>query len=582
VKSNEFEQVKSMILSLKIGKLGLIRILFGCVSATYFYLNTIASLDLTSGGHVLFMDERITFDGVSNILHPSSLQDWLASVVDGDDQRYGRIIWNLAAIFSWGPEMVYGETGQIFATRTLQALLIFFAALLFSRIYPKSPLTNLFIFSIILFFPFSSYYSTMPKPEPLMIFLISLFLFLYKRRKSNSKTMFVILGILVGVKISGIVFALFGLILLTNNVKNRIEFIKSNLHLMLIGFVISVPLFVIYLPLYFCTRKIYYKHFRCKGLIYSLLYTLIQLSQILLVDVIASKILGKKIFIGWLQWTVFGTKHGSDSDEINALSWFKYFYTNWSDSIIIPSLILLFGLTALVLNINHISRSQSREFFIRFEIYIFTCGSGLTSLAIVFFGIDRLWGMYLYIPLLLILVGSIWALTEGLEKRSKTSGADQLLRSVFILLLIGLLFKAGTEATGKYLVLSTRTQTNSYEIASKDYMFMQTYLNQSKSLGSKVEVLIDPLMFVPTSREGFTFKNFWGPVLDFEDADIVILDKVHLPENSVNQSEIDFFKANVLDTPSFCNFEFCYVEDGNLPSGGIILKRVRGSGVIAP
>jgi hypothetical protein len=528
------------------------------------------------------MDERITFDGVSNILHPNSPLEWLSSVVDGGDQRYGRIIWNLSAIFSWGPEMAYGEAGQIFATRTLQTLLIFFSALLFSRIYLEFPVINLSIFSLILFFPYSSYYATMPKPEPLMIFIVSLFLFLHRRRKSNSKAMFIILGVLVGVKISAIVFALYGLVLLSYNVKNRIQFVIKNLHLMLIGFVISVPLFVIYLPSFLCIRNIYYKYFRRKSLIVSLLYSFIQVCQLFLVDYIVSIILGKKIFAGWLQWTVLGTKHGSDRDEVTALSWLKYFYTTWSSSILISSLISFFVLLALVSNINIMARTKTKDFLKRFELYIFTCGSGLASLAIVFFGIDRLWGMYLYVPLLLIVIGSIWAISESLHQRTKSSGADKLLRSVFIGLIIVMQLKTGAQAIGNYLVLSVRTDTASYEIASKDYSFVQSYLSESKSTGSQVKVLIDPLMFVPASREGFTFNEFWGPILDFEEADIVILDLSHLPENSKYQNEIDFFKTNVADTPSFCGFKFCYIKDKHLPSGGIILKRVRVNGSIQP
>ena len=65
----------------------------------------------------LFMDERISFDGVSNILHPNGVSDFIWSITDGGDHRYGRIFWNSIAIFVFLPEYFLGEFGQIFFTR---------------------------------------------------------------------------------------------------------------------------------------------------------------------------------------------------------------------------------------------------------------------------------------------------------------------------------------------------------------------------------------------------------------------------------------------------------------------------------
>jgi len=55
------------------------------------------------------MDERITFDGVRNILHPDSLRHFIWSVFDGGDHRYGRSLWNSMAIFSFVPRFEWYE-----------------------------------------------------------------------------------------------------------------------------------------------------------------------------------------------------------------------------------------------------------------------------------------------------------------------------------------------------------------------------------------------------------------------------------------------------------------------------------------
>ncbi|MCK9799076.1 hypothetical protein M1B34_15510 [Pseudomonas sp. MAFF 302030] len=86
----------------------------------FIYLATLANIDLADGRFVLFMDERITFDGVTRILHPDGIVNFFESVINGGDHRYGRILWNSIAVFSMVPEKLFGEFGQIFSTRMLQ------------------------------------------------------------------------------------------------------------------------------------------------------------------------------------------------------------------------------------------------------------------------------------------------------------------------------------------------------------------------------------------------------------------------------------------------------------------------------
>ena len=90
----------------------------------YIALATWANKDLSEGRFALFMDERITFDGVRRILYPESITDFMLSIVHGGDHRYGRSLWNSIALFSFIPERIWGVTGQIIASRMTQAIIL--------------------------------------------------------------------------------------------------------------------------------------------------------------------------------------------------------------------------------------------------------------------------------------------------------------------------------------------------------------------------------------------------------------------------------------------------------------------------
>ena len=86
----------------------------------YVFLATLANFDLTDGRFALYMDERITFDGVQRILYPESFAAFVQSVIDGGDHRYGRALWNSMAAASFLPSYIFGDQGQIIASRMLQ------------------------------------------------------------------------------------------------------------------------------------------------------------------------------------------------------------------------------------------------------------------------------------------------------------------------------------------------------------------------------------------------------------------------------------------------------------------------------
>ena len=87
--------------------------------------------------------------------------------------------------------------------------------------------------------PYSFYYATMPKPEPLL--LITLFGYFYFFKKEKYNLSFIFAGLSVGVKISALVIVIpfFLLDYINNNNYSFANFLKN-----IIGFVLANPIFL--------------------------------------------------------------------------------------------------------------------------------------------------------------------------------------------------------------------------------------------------------------------------------------------------------------------------------------------------
>lgn len=159
--------------------------LIACVAVLVFYvrLAILANSDLAAGRFVLFMDERITFDGVKNILHPTDLEQFFYSIFDGGDHRYGRSLWNSVAIFSAIPEKIFGASGQIVATRILQVILIISSYCVIAFGILRSWFLRFVLLFVMLTIPYSDYYVTMPKPEPLQLLFLTIFSYFFCKKK---------------------------------------------------------------------------------------------------------------------------------------------------------------------------------------------------------------------------------------------------------------------------------------------------------------------------------------------------------------------------------------------------------------
>jgi hypothetical protein len=186
--------------------LGLVLIASALLVALYF--TTKANLDLTEGRYALHGDERITFDGVRKLLHPGDLLTFIDTVIDGKDTPYphiyGRILWNISAIFAFLPERLWGVSGQIIATRFTHAIiqLLAYGLLVFTliRFWILRGLALLLLVAL----PYTAYFATMPKPEPIQLLCLALFLAFSAKNQFRFGYYWVFLGLAFGAKISAL------------------------------------------------------------------------------------------------------------------------------------------------------------------------------------------------------------------------------------------------------------------------------------------------------------------------------------------------------------------------------------------
>lgn len=161
-----------------------------------------ANTDLAEGRYALFMDERITFDGVRTLLHPKSIRSLIDSVIDGGDHRYGRILWNASAFFSLLPERAWGIGGQIVSTRLTYSIIQLAAYWIFIFSFIKNWTLRGVGLLLLVALPYSAYFATMPKPEPIQALFLAFFLAIAAKKSFQFGYYWLFLGLAFGAKVS--------------------------------------------------------------------------------------------------------------------------------------------------------------------------------------------------------------------------------------------------------------------------------------------------------------------------------------------------------------------------------------------
>jgi hypothetical protein len=523
----------------------------GSCLSLFIYLN---SQNLI-GPQSLFMDEKLIYDGVINILEPTNFKSFIQAVIDGGDQRYGRLLWNLIALFSFVPYKIWGVTAIIFIERMVGAIALAIAFFILARLYVKTTTYRVILLIALFTLPFSVYYATTPKPEPLMLLFLSLFLLRIFRTQNLYGRQWIFLGMVVGLKISGF-FILIAICFFCflDSVRKGIFPSKSKLLTTLasfmIGISISIPsLFImgiLGLGLLLLSNSDLSKFSRASSLI------LLFLVLILTVRISLSSART------YLAWTFGGTSHGSDSDSIDIVSWGAYIFKTYFNS---SSIILLFYLVLFIWGLQRLF--AKRKFQALEPIFIGIFLLILTILPILLF-VDRLWGFYLWIGFVFLVC--VFA------RIMELSSINAIRLSSGLLIWIFFMTYQGNNPVSSFQVEASNISNveNSPEFKIQQIRYnkiSQILTTVSMEQDLVFRVAYDPLLWVPASTNEFSINLFWGPFTNWqENYDLIVLSSVHM-SNEIGPAnreipqrllEIRGLKENVIGSNDDCKRKFCY------------------------
>ncbi len=540
-----------------------------------------ANTDLIDGRFALFMDERLSFDGVANILHPTGIKAFIYAVLDGGDQRYGRILWNALALFSFLPESIWGQTGQIVASRLFGAILMAAGVLLFSFFTLRSWSTRLTLTLAALTMPFASYYASMPKPEPMQLFLLLLFSTLYVRSNLAFGWHWILLGLAFGAKIATLpallVFisasVLAGLAVPDEAGKRPDAALQSALT-GAIGLGLAVP---ILLPaMLFLAAGLASVRWASQR---YLMPNVVALSGYACTAV-AMVALFYQTFYRWIDFTFLNTKHGADSDSITSFSWISYFFRHWLDMPFAWG-VGLFTTIAVFTGVHAILALRP-PFDLRRLGGLAIAGAGLAMNLAIFVGAKRLWGFYLYPGTVLMFAGVMVVVDQGLQgsRLSRlTSGA------VAPALLVSSALYWVPGALQAFQTLALRTTDKEYAEQMISYKAITALLNGfDQNRTPPVRVLIHPYNFMPANTTAYTVTEFWGPYTRWDDnPEVIVLGLENTPRGKIlGPASPDYqsyrleragYERHVVEKGQPCRAAPCYEIQTVLANGGEILLR---------
>ena len=605
-------------------------ILFIGLTIFYIVLATLANADLTAGRFAINMDERIIYDGVENILHPiqvkrfvwyvssvdnkghgdyletvdSRLKNFFWSVFDGGDHRYGRSLWNVIAMFSFLPEIFFGESGQIFTERMIEVVFLLSAFILLTVTFLRHWALRFLLLVALLTMPYTEYFMSQPKPEPLQILFIAVFLNFFQKNEMRLQGYYwIFLGLAFGTKISTLPVIVVVLFAASLKYFPNIDFKKmvsefiGALGFFLLGLAISVP---ILLPNIAVSIIIYRAMDRYMLVTQNWLLKLGLVTSLVIINpVIAFVLYSKfKLITGLTIWggsTFLNTKHGRDASNVGFSDWIDHFLYDW---MIAPIAIttLLIALSSVQTLRFVIQKAESRLFscWLNSTAPIFVMLSGFAlNLAICLFT-HRLWGYYLLPGTVLILVGlfSIFEHYLFSDNSWKRTPKNQDGKLDYYLSLSGLILVSTItffwwmpQSLFKLKDLANRTTNLEYEKEYRSYIELTEFISKyAKQKNKRLIIAFDPNLFIPKSNKSYQITEYMGPYTNWEaNPDLIIMSQLFMQKNKfsiINKdtgiyNEIikqrDGYNKYVVDKDTECLQEKCYQRYLELTNGGEIL-----------
>jgi len=542
------------------------------IVCAFFLAALRANSDLADGRYALFMDERLTFDGVRRILHA---EDWNAfwwALADGGNQIYGRSLWNSAALASVLPEKLWGAAGQIVAARMLQAGLLLAAALVFALGLLRSWPLRCALLAALLTLPYSDYYATMPKPEPLQLLCLALFSVCALRRRFQFGSHWIFLGLAFGAKIAVLpavlVFAAVALFAGYKTRRGREVFEQATAAALAFfaGFALSVPLFL--------------EPFLLAAAVYVLLRFLRAQFRIGIAAQSALVAAGlgvlaleyRPVIESWVVNTFLATAHGSDQAAITPWNWMEYFFRDWLRApIALATGACLAAAAFVAFNVADLRR-QEGDAFHRQALGLILVAAGSAWMLAIFLAAHRLWGFYLHPGMALVIVGLL-----VLADVRKFAGAV----AVAMLAFAAVFWAPRTFIS--FDALAQRTRSADYLAQRASYDAVTAFLDRHAAASArKLRVVYDPALFAPESNARYRIVEFFWPYTRWDDSpDVIVFGRKHTPAGEpvppdspaypAFRAEREGYAKHVVGKSDPCPAARCYRREMTLPAGGEVL-----------
>jgi hypothetical protein len=571
------------------------------ISSTYVYFATIANIDLTDGRFALFMDEKVTFDGVLKILYPKNIESFFYNLYNGNDHRYGRSLWNSISLFSFAPTYLFNVQGQIISARMLQVLLLICSFLLLCLAFLKTWVYRFCLLLLLLTFPFTDYYSTMPKPEPLQLLFISLFLYSYNESGMQFREKhWLFLGLALGTKISILPFiVILAFWFLWAELKRYPISLLFDKFIMALGYFLAglalavpilFPAFIITILIYRTTLYLI-KHkviLKSENLIWVKVILLFLISTGTIFWSYLNYTLGGKSGIAsWGGAIIMNANNAADLPSINFITWLKYLIIKWIN---LPFISTFFIGTTFMLFISVITRKIILSIRKSIEMKFLFAGiimlAGLLLCLSIMLSVHRLWGFYLFTGGILFLSGFFSLIEQYFYLNNKLFNNSKI--KLFTLTTLTISFCLLTiswvpNSIKNYRSLSTRTITEQYKKNYESYILTDSVIKYySKNSKKKMTISIDPELFIPDNKSNkYTIVEFWGPFNWDSTFDIVILGPSHLPGSISIKKESPLYKHFLKESLGYSRYvvgkdsgfqkSFCYERILRLPNDGEIL-----------
>ena len=501
------------------------------ISAIYIFTASNANLDLSDGRYMLGMDELITFDSVQNILKSGSLINIFSgrTPVDG---RYGSTLYYSSAIAALPAHIIGDVSLKIFMIRMLQTLTLLSTYILISFLFLRNRLLSVALLITLITLPTTAYFAHVPKPEPIQLLFLTLFLYYFLIKRISFGWNWLFLGLAFGTKITIIVIVpvimLFAFFRNGNSVK-LLEIVWGS----------------------------------CKSVLFFIFGWLFANPTILW-----------RGFDPYLSVTFHNTTHGADDPEINVISWIMYIINDW---LVAPVIInILFSVTIfsiIIVTLFKIFQKYSEQkisvFFSQELDGIFISILGMVMVAAIMFNVQRLWGFYLHIGFILIILGCYRVLDaySSREAGLSSNGLNAILISLTLIIPFSTL-----KSLTLYEQMSKRSLSPQMQLNAVALSELKSYLSTIEEVEPKyIKIGYDPYLFLPDDTANHQFIRFWSGLdrLDLEAGyDIIVSQCISVNGDRPNWERIttisecfpklrDHIKKHI-DKPGTCTAQPCY------------------------